>query len=240
MEAQAPQRKRRPWLVIGGSVVAVVAALVLATGGAALWTEASQRDDAGYFSANSHRYTTPTRAIATEPISVGGIHCDTHCDLPGWVMGKARLEVTSQKRVFVGIAPVETVDGYLAGDRNATAPDLHHDRNRDPHVPHGGNAVPARPPPQPFWAASATGSGTTSLTWNVKSGDWAIVVMNADGSPGVAASVSAGVQAPWLLWVAIGVTAFGALLLAGGVLMIVAGSGRGDGPAPSGAPVPAV
>jgi hypothetical protein len=64
--------------------------------------------------------------------------------------------------------------------------------------------------------------------------------MNADGSPGVAADVSAGAEANFLLWLAIGLLIAGALILAGGVTMIVFGargaSARGAVGAPT-APV---
>jgi hypothetical protein len=61
------------------------------------------------------------------------------------------------------------------------------------------------------------------MTWKVTDGDWSIVVMNADGSRGVNAGVSAGASVPFLgdaAWWAIGggtvlfVTA-GALILLG-------------------------
>jgi hypothetical protein len=42
-----------------------------------------------------------------------------------------------------------------------------------------------------IWAASTQGARQT-LTWDVDDGDWSIVVMNADGSPGVQADISAG------------------------------------------------
>ena len=88
-------------------------------------------------------------------------------------------------------------------------------------------APPPRPRPaaQSFWAASATGSGSQALTWKTKSGEWSIVVMNADGSPGVSADVSAGAKIPWALWAGIGVAVFGALLLYAAVALIRSGVG---------------
>ena len=42
--------------------------------------------------------------------------------------------------------------------------------------------------------ASVSGSGEQALDWTVQSGEWALVIMNADGSPGVSAGVSADVR----------------------------------------------
>jgi hypothetical protein len=36
------------------------------------------------------------------------------------------------------------------------------------------------------------------VRWNVREGDWSVVVMNEDGSPGVAAAVSAGARVPYI------------------------------------------
>ncbi len=103
-----------------------------------------------------------------------------------------------------------------------------------------GSAKAGRPAGRSLWAASASGAGTSSLTWKIKSGEWSIVVMNADGSPGVSADVTAGAQIPALIWAAIGISIFGALLLAGAVLMLLAGMRRQSATQTAGAPAPAL
>jgi hypothetical protein len=83
---------------------------------------------------------------------------------------------------------------------------------------HGGDRRPARPADQHFWAASAHGSGTQTVAWDLEDGDWSIVVMNADGSRGVDTDISAAAKVPFLGtlgWVSLG----GAL-----VLLIAAGT----------------
>jgi len=42
--------------------------------------------------------------------------------------------------------------------------------------------------------ASVSGSGEQALDWTVQSGEWALVIMNAEGSPGVSADVRCGVK----------------------------------------------
>jgi hypothetical protein len=61
---------------------------------------------------------------------------------------------------------------------------------------HAGDSRPVPPAQEDFWAASAQGAGTQSMTWKVRDGSWSVVVMNADGSRGVDAGVSAGPLCP--------------------------------------------
>ena len=76
-----------------------------------------------------------------------------------------------------------------------------------------GAAIAARPGSQPFWVAS---SGST-LTWDVEPGDWTAVVMRADGTAGIDATVAAGVRIAWLgpLAIALGIAGVAILLAAG-------------------------
>jgi hypothetical protein len=64
--------------------------------------------------------------------------------------------------------------------------------------------------------------------WNLRSGKWSIVVMNADGSRNVAATLGVGVKVPAALWVGIGLSLFGATLIAAAVLMFGARSRTGS------------
>jgi hypothetical protein len=57
-----------------------------------------------------------------------------------------------------------------------------------------------------------------------RSGEWSIVLMNADGSPGVSAEVSAGAKLPWIPWAGMGLALLGGLLAATAAGMIYRGS----------------
>jgi hypothetical protein len=211
-------RMRRPGLLAGGVTVAVLAAFALMVGGTAIWADATQRDGNGYVSTHSHRYASSTRAIATDSVTVG-------TEVPHWLFGKVRVEATSKKPVFLGIARKSDVDAYLARTAYASATDLDLDPFRVTYVRHPGSGSPMLPTKARFWAASATGSGTQALTWKVRSGEWSIVAMNADGSPGVSVDVSVGAKFPWVLWAGIGLAALGILLAALAARMIYGGSG---------------
>ncbi len=98
--------------------------------------------------------------------------------------------------IFMGIAPADAVDGYLDGvahdeitawaSRADDITDLVYTRNE-------GATDPAAPETEDFWVASVSGSGEQTLDWTIESGEWALVIMNADGSPGVSADVRFGV-----------------------------------------------
>lgn len=62
----------------------------------------------------------------------------------------------------------------------------------------GGGTVPAPPSTALDWAAQVSGAGTQTLRWMVRSGDWTMVVMNPDRSPGVAVRADVGVTSPVL------------------------------------------
>ena len=208
MQADAHPQKRTG-LTIGAWVAAVLGVLVLAAGVTGIWASSSKRDHNGYFSANAHRYQTHTRAIATESITVGSY-------VPTWLAGKVRLDVSGDKPLFVGIAPKATVDAYLARIAHTEATKLDLDPFKVTYVDHPGTVDPGRPASEPFWAAAVSGT-SRPLTWKLRSGDWSIVVMNADGSRDVAATIGVGVKVPALLWVGIG------LSLLGGALLVLAG-----------------
>jgi hypothetical protein len=213
MHSETPQKKSTG-LLIGGCVVALIGAIVLAAGGTGIWAD-THRDANGYFSANAHVYQSGTRAIATESITVGSA-------VPTWLAGNVRLDVSGDKPVFVGIARKATVDAYLAGVAHTEATDLDLDPFKVTYLNHAGAADPGRPADQPFWEATSSGS-TAPLTWKLRSGK-SIVVMNTDGSPDVSASIAVGVKVPALLWVGIGLSLFGGALLAAAGLMFAARS----------------
>ena len=145
-----PNRRPIAAIVIGG-FVGVVAAVFLAAGGALFWGE-SEKDADGYLSTGSDRYATTTNAIATEDLDLGD-------GGTGWVVdqdayGKIRLQVEPQgdKPVFVGIAPTDRVDDYLAGTRHTTR-----DRHRLLPVPAPTTATRAAPAARPRPPARTSG-----------------------------------------------------------------------------------
>jgi hypothetical protein len=71
-----------------------------------------------------------------------------------------------------------------------------------------------------IWTEQATGTGTLTLDWTPRPGDWSLVVMNADARPDVRADVAVGATAPALPPIAVTTLSVGAVFLVGGALLI--------------------
>lgn len=210
-------------LIVAGAVAGVLALGALALGAGALWAD-GEKNDRGYLATDSEHFAAGTRALATENLDV---------DLDGvdWLvdsgeLGKVQLEVASEgdEPVFVGIARTEDVASYLRGVDHTLVTDVDADPFEASYQRQSGDRRPAAPAQESFWAASTQGRGTQTLDWRVDDGDWSVVVMNADGSRGVAADVSAGAKMPFLDelgWSALG---GGGALLIGAVALIVLGA----------------
>ena len=201
--------------VVAGSVSALIAIVLIAAGALALWGESKKNAD-GYLSTGTERFTTSGHALASERI-------DLDIDGKTWIagvedIGDTRLEVASAdgEAVFAGVAPKKDVTAYLRGVEHTTLEDIDSSPLRADRHEHQGTRVPAPPAGQDLWAASVQGTGEQTLHWTPDTGDWSVVVMNADGSAGVAADVSAGAEIPFL-------EPLGWSLGGGGVLLLVAG-----------------
>jgi hypothetical protein len=203
--------------IVAGGVAAILAIGFIAAGAILLWGD-SKKDDQGYLSTGKHRYAASTYALASDNL-------DVNLDGAGWIidrndLGNVRLSVKSSagKRVFVGVAHTSDVSDYLRGTSYTSVTDVDYSPFNASYRDHGDDRRPALPADQGFWAASAHGSGTQTLAWDLEDGDWSIVVMNADGSRGVDTDISAGAKVSFLGtlgWVSLG----GAL-----VLLIIAGT----------------
>ena len=187
---------------------------LLGGSGVALWAQASRHG--GYADLGTVSYSVPGYAIASDTI---GLHlaAGTASDL----IGTVRIRVTQASGttpVMVGVAPAGAAARYLAGVDYATVRGAA--GHRGTYTEHAGSA-PAVPPGQAgIWTAHASGPGTQALTWKVRSGDWVVVAMNADGSRPVSLRVNLAATLPALPWIARLLTG-GVLFLIGGVLLIV-------------------
>jgi hypothetical protein len=222
-------------LIVLGSIVALLALGLAAGGGFLLWVDRTQREG-GYL-------TTPTERVATSTYALTRERLEVDAGGPDWIwndnwLGKVRIrgEGASAKPLFIGIGREAAVDGYLGRVAHADVEDINIDPFRVAYRQIAGGA-PRRPPTaQNFWAASASGPGKQTITWKVREGDWSVVLMNADGSRGVAADVELGAKLSFLLWVAIGLLVAGALILAGSVALIVLAARTRPPPAPPARP----
>jgi uncharacterized protein DUF4389 len=203
---------------IVGSLIGLLALALLAGGGALLWADQTQRSPDGWLSSPHRSFTTPARALTAERLDLGDVRA-------GWAphLGDVRVRARADggRAVFVGIASQARVDAYLRGVAHTEVSDV------GPHGYHAtlrtGTRVPRAPADAGIWAASASGAGTQTARWKAASGRWAVVVMNADGRPGVHVSAQVAARAPWLLALALGLLGGGVVLGALAALLIVLG-----------------
>jgi len=208
-------------LSITGAIASLIAAALVAGGALALWGD-SQKDADGYITTHTHRFEDSGRALATDNLDVdlGGADWLAETDDLGKV--KITAESRDRKPVFVGIARTSEVENYLAGVPHSTVTDVETSPFDADYIRHGGHRHPVSPEHAGIWTASSYGKGSRSIEWQIEDGDYSIVVMNADGSLGVDADVSAGANVPFLDelgWSAIGSGAF-ALVLGIGLIVL--------------------
>ena len=210
-------------LIVIGSILALVSLGLLAGGGTLLWAHTTQRDDDGFYSTRFERFESPGYAIRSEGLDLG-------TDGPDWLfepgrLGTIRLNATSgdpAKELLLGIGPKDAVESFLRGVEHDLVVDVEVDPFEAEYRHQPGSRAPPTPGSQPFWATVAN----RRLEWEVEEGDWVAVVMNADGSRGVAADVSVAAKSDLILWVAIGSLAAGLLLGGLAALLLLRGSRR--------------
>jgi hypothetical protein len=200
-----------------GSVLVLVSLVLLGAGGTGLWADRTQREG-GYVTTGVHEFSTAGSALATVSTELGSAGI-------GWLyspslLGKVRIRVTPTSpgsALFVGIGSSTDVDRYL-DDVNHTVITDFWDENVETVA---GGAPETAPATQDFWVASSTGPGARTLEWDPTDGSWTVVVMKADGRPGLAVGADLGARIPAVLWIALGSLVAGAVFMAGGVLLIV-------------------
>ncbi|HWJ83271.1 MAG TPA: DUF4389 domain-containing protein [Nocardioides sp.] len=229
--ATAPAARWTPLRIVGaglGSVVLALGLVIGLAGGAVLFTDQQLRDDDGFLMSGGQRFDASSYAIVTDDVEMhGGSAIDA-------VVGKIRLTASgSDEPLFIGIAPAAQVDEYLTGVRHAELAEIRDGVPIYREVP--GGAPEQAPTAALTWESSAVGSGTRTLTWEPEDGDWTVVLMNADGSPGVSAVVSAGATLPGLGWGAATLLVAAFLLLAAGLALLLTALPR---PPATGAPGP--
>jgi hypothetical protein len=196
-------------LRIGGWILVAFGGLLVVAGVALVVVHLTQRDKDGYYTSSTVDVAAPGYAVTSEALHLGG--------LPGFVsdaLGRVRVSARSSngQALFVGIAPQSDVNGYLGGVARSEVTDVTGSTAK--YKTHPGGPLAGAPASRGFWQASGSGTSQVTTTWKVNGGTWAIVLMNADGSPAVSAAVKVGAQTNLVLWVGLGLLVAG--LVAGG------------------------
>ena len=194
---------------VAGWILASVGALFLACAIALAIVHLTQRGADGYYTSDTASVRSHGYAVTSEGLHFG--------DLPSFAtnaVGQVRVSATSRNAqpLFVGIAPESAVNGYLGGVARNVVNEF--DGSTVQSTAHAGRAPSGVPSSQGFWKASGSGRGKVNVTWKIKGGNWAVVVMNASARPQVSAGVSLGAKTNLVLWIGLGFLVLA--LLAGG------------------------
>jgi hypothetical protein len=207
-------------LIVVGSLLALLGVSIL-IGGVAVAVVDNTRDRDGFLMSAPGELSSGGYAVTVSALQVSSFG--------GWAIdaqstaGTTRITATGSDRpVFIGIGPSDKVAAYLAGVKHDVLEDISTTPFRATYVPVAGGAPSSRPAAQTFWTATSTGTDNQQvLTWPTQAGDWSVVMMNADGSDRVNASVSVGATVPILHSVAVGLSIGGAVLFLLGLGLII-------------------
>jgi Domain of unknown function (DUF4389) len=203
-----PLGPARITVVIVAGVMSLLSLAAIIGGGIGVVLDRTQRDSHGYLMTSSRAYATNTYALVSSSYR-GGHSGDWFVGRD--LLGTVRIRTTSARPVFIGIAPETAVNAYLLGVAHAEGTRL--DQRSSRFTVLAGGAPRTPPAALKIWSASATGAGRQTVTWTPQTGNWRIVLMNPDGSPGVRADVSVGAKLPDLLPIALAVLGGGLLIL---------------------------
>ena len=218
--------------VVVSSCVLLVSAGLGAGGLAVLLAQGNLRKD-GYLMSGEQTLSSPGYALTTDTVRLEqGNGADA---LPQRFLGSVRVTVAPRQGsdVFVGIASAADAARYLAGVAHTTVTDVRPPGEGGPvYRQSPGRAPVGAPGDRNIWVASASGTGPRSVDWAPRSGDWVVVVMNADGSRPVIADVSVGAQLPVLrtvAWVLLALATLGLVVGAVGLALSLHRSSRTTG-----------
>jgi len=224
--------------LIFGSLILLVGIALAIGGGTIIGVDRAFTDADGFLTAPPAELERDTYAIVGDLLLEG--------DWIWWWRHptEARVRMTGDRAVFLGIGPRADVDAYLSDVPHAEIAEIDFDEYRSDRVwatdyrDVVGSSEPSPPTDQTFWEASVGGEGSQTLRWTIEPGDWTLVVMNANGGRGIAVDGAIGVEAPWLLGVGIGVLVAGIVLVAIGLVLVLLVARGARTTLPEGEPAP--
>ena len=211
--------------IVGGVLLVLIGLALVLPGGFLFWAHGTQRDSAGFYETSSRVLSTSAYALTTPDVDLG-TEPWTWMPKGGTAAVRIGAESTSVAPLFIGIGPTDRVSEYLAGVAHDEVTNFAPWSEVIDYRHTDGGAPGSAPDQQDFWVAKQQGSGSQTLEWPVQGGNWTAVMMNADGSAQVTAAVSLGARFGALLYIAIGLTVAGVILLAVGIVLIVLGARR--------------
>jgi hypothetical protein len=213
----------------GGRIFAIVVGVLgVLVGAAAIAATISilveDRDADDFFISSEQRFERSSFAIASEDV-------DVLTDAPGWLTDwlvdpvdlRVRGASGDDGAIFFGIADSGDRDAYLAGVNYDEVTSIDFEGADITYRTHEGTTVPSPPGTEGIWVASVEGTGEQTLDWSLETGNWSVVVMNADASAGIDATLVFGAKISNLILLAWIGLALGVLFVAGGGYLLYRG-----------------
>jgi hypothetical protein len=213
-------------LLVFGAIFILISIGMIAGGGTLVWADQTFKDSEGFLTTDTIRLESGGYAITTQPADL---------NFRGWGpwgwndFATVKVEGSnnnSAKQIFIGIADEADVSDYLSSVNYDEISEFRIHPYEITYRNHPGSAVPEAPTAQTFWEASAYGSGTRTLEWELQEGNWVLVLMNADGSADIDLSGVVGIKIPWIFGVGLGLLLGGIVLLIIAIVMIVLATRR--------------
>lgn len=202
--------------VLPGAILTLVGSLVLVSGVGLLFAFGTH----GRLTSGPRLLSTPAGAIVS-PVSTikntSGV---------ATLMGQPTLRISASPTAtspaaFVGIAPATEVNRYLAGVATEHISDVGFEGSASTASRQTGRASAQPPSTQPFWVAQASSTHTARIDWKIKDGSYRVVIMNANGHGGIAATSTITTTLPNMPLYALLAMILGVLITAGGTWLIV-------------------
>ena len=230
-KAATPRQPTKPptAALIVGAVLAALGLVIMGFAGILALSSYGQRAFGAFATPNEH-YLVSTHALTLE-----NLDAMTGPGSPelGPALGQVTVRATAVpgQQIFIGVAAQSDVSEYLAKVSHSELIEVKFDPFGPQYRETPGSAQPAPPSQQDFWISSAQGSGAQQIQVDLRHGSWAVVIMNADGHPAVAADLQAEVTLPWFALTTKRAFFGGLGLLAIGAVLILIGASLAQRPA---------
>jgi len=221
-------------VVFGGLMILV--GLPLAFAGTAVMGVTSAMDDgSGYIGVSGFDFETGTQALVFKDMHVEDMVMN-RIDSPAMRFWSPRagdllklkfsLQSNNGKDVFIGILDEAHAINYLGAAEYEYVADFEMESPFEGHPYityqlHSGSEITVSPQSISAWEDYEMGDDVT-LEWEPEGGDYWVVIMNADLTPGVDVETGAGVRMPFLSFIGQGILVGGIICsLIGGVIVYV-------------------
>lgn len=131
------------------------------------------------------------------------------------------VTASSARPVFVGVGHDLDVSSYLGGAAYMRVVRFDLPAELGTQEMKGGSERLNPPTGLDWWVADAGGAGKQSAAWETQDGAYDVVVMNADGTPGVDATVTFGAELKGLFGICLVVLGAGLILLFLGIWLVM-------------------